>query len=191
VLALGFLDLLGLLAVLALCAVWIARLCRRRLAWPFLAAALTGAALLTGFNWYYFYGNGTIIYTPTTAQVTGTWSGDYNETLTLWPNGTFTAKGVQIDDNYTDTSVPPPKAPVTGSGTWSIEPGSDASGEGGVNFTFTSCNAAPCPGSFELYAETSSPVSGRGPALFYYLGDPDDDDQYAFVLQSAPAPSSH
>jgi hypothetical protein len=184
-LALGFADLLGLLSVLALFVAWIVRLCCKSPAWPFLAASVTGAALLTGFNWNYFYGDGTIIGTPTTAQVTGTWSGDYGETLTLRPNGTFTAEGIEIDDNSTGTSVPPPKAPVTGSGTWSIEPGSDATGEGGVTFTFTSCNATFCPGSFELYAQTSSPVSGRGPALFYYLGDPDSDNQYDFVLQPA------
>lgn len=187
-LALGFLDLLWVLSVLALLAFWIVRLCRKARAWPFLAASVTGAALLIGFNWTYFYGDGTIIDTPTTAQVTGTWSGDYGETLTLRPNGTFTAEGVEIDDTSTDTSVPPPKAPVTGGGTWSIEPGSDASGEGGVDFTFTSCNAS-CPGSFELYAQTSSPVSGRGAALFYYIGDPDDDNQYTFVRQAAPAPA--
>jgi hypothetical protein len=161
-LGLGFQDLLWLVAVLALFAVWIARLCRKRLAWPLLAAFMAGVALLAGFNWHYFYGDGTIIYSPTTAQVTGTWAVT-TTTLTLWPNGTFTAKGVEIDENYTDTSVPPPKTPVTGSGTWRIEPGSDASGEGGVSFTFTSCDAGPCPDSFELYAETSSPVSGRDP----------------------------
>jgi hypothetical protein len=82
-LGLGFQDLLWLVAVLALFAVWIARLCRKRLAWPLLAALTTGVALLAGFNWHYFYGDGTIIYSPTTAQVTGTWAGNYDDAHAL------------------------------------------------------------------------------------------------------------
>ena len=48
-------------------------------------------------------------------------------------------------------------------------------------FTFA-CTAPDraCP-TFSLAAENRGP-SGR-PALFYYLGDPDDDNQYAFTRQ--------
>lgn len=41
--------------------------------------------------------------------------------------------------------------------------------------------------TFDLQAETSSPSGGGGPALFYYLGDPDDwNNQYPFVRSNSP-----
>jgi hypothetical protein len=76
--------------------------------------------------------------------------------------------------------------PPSGHGTWVIGPGIFNGPPESVIFTFAcSPPGDECAGSnltFDLQAETSSPSGG--PALFYYLGDPDNwSDQYAFSRQ--------
>lgn len=142
-------------------------------------------ALLVVFNVAYFNGFGTdpVIGTPTRAQVTGTWVGDYGATLVLSPDGTFTASGLPpyVGDATGFPGTPGlPQNPASGHGTWIIGPGDFNGPPESVIFTFD-CGASGCA-TFDLQAETSSPAGGGGPALFYYLGDPDDwSNQYPFV----------
>ena len=144
-------------------------------------------ALLVLFNVAYFNGFGTnpVIGSPTRTQVTGTWVGDHGAVLVLRPDGTFTAGG--LPQSPPQTSGSPPNPP-SGHGTWVIGPGEFNGPPESVIFTFA-CNAGSngCAGqamTFDLQAETSSPSGGGGPALFYYLGDPDDwNNQYPFVRE--------
>lgn len=155
--------------------------------WAFGAAL----ALLVLFNVAYFNGFGTdpVIGSPTRARVTGTWVGDHGAVLVLRPDGTFTASGLpryvgDATDPFGTTGLP--QNPSSGHGTWIIGPGDFNGPPESVIFTFA-CDAGPsgCAGhamTFDLQAETSSPSGGDGPALFYYLGDPDDwSNQYPFV----------
>lgn len=152
-----------------------------------------GAALaaLVLFNVAYFNGFGTdpVIGSPTRAQVTGTWVGDHGATLVLRPDGTFTATSLppyvgDATDSFGTSGLL--RNPPSGHGTWVIGPGDFNGPPETVIFTFA-CDADPnvCAGhamTFDLQAEASSPSGGGGPALFYYLGDPDDwSDQYPFV----------
>lgn len=150
-----------------------------------------GLALLVVLNVAYFNGFGTdpVIGSPVRAQVTGTWVGDHGATLVLRPDGTFTASGLPpYVGNATDAvgTTGLPQNPPSGHGTWIIGPGDFNGPPESVIFTFA-CDAGPygCAGqamTFDLQAETSSPSGGGGPALFYYLGDPDDwSNQYPFV----------
>jgi hypothetical protein len=155
--------------------------------------AVFGAALalLVLLNVVYFNGFGTdpVISSPTRAQVTGTWVGDHGATLVLRPDGTFTASGLPPYVGYaTDFGQTSGIAqnPWSGHGTWVIGPEDSSSTPDSVIFTLA-CDAGPnrCMAqdmTFNLQAEASSPSGG--PALFYYLGDPDDwSDQYAFLRE--------
>jgi hypothetical protein len=163
----------------------------RRSATPVALLWIFGAAtvLLVLFNVAYFSGADPVIGSPTGTQVTGTWVGDHGARLLLRPDGTFTASGLppHVGDGKGIFATPGlPKNPASGHGTWIIGPGDFGGSLESVIFTFT-CDAAPngCTGrtmSFDLQAESSSPSGG--PALFYYLGDPDDwSDQYPFVRE--------
>lgn len=154
--------------------------------WTFGAAL----ALLVLFNVAYFNGfsSDPVIDSPTRTQVTGTWVGDHGAVLVLRPDGTFTAGG--LPQSLLQTSGSPPNPP-SGHGTWVIGPGEFNGPPESVIFTFA-CNADSngCAGqaaTFDLQAETSSPSGGDGPALFDYLGDPDDwSNQYPFVREQQP-----
>jgi hypothetical protein len=155
-----------------------------------LCACGVALVLFVLFNVAYFNGFGTdpVIGSPTRAQVTGTWVGDYGAVLVLRPDGTFTASGLPPDvgDVTSGTGASSPgQNLLSGRGTWIIGPGAFNGPPQSVIFTF-SCGVGPngCPAdvqSFDLQAEASSPSGGGGPALFYYLGDPDDwSNQYPF-----------
>lgn len=153
------------------------------------ALLICGVALvlLVLLNVAYFNGFGTdpVIDTPTPAQVTGTWAGHHGATLVLRPDGTFTASGlppyVGLGTGMPKASAGIPPNPPSGHGRWTIGPGDFSGPPESVIFTF-SC-ATGCANqnlTFDLQAETSSPSGG--PALFWYLGDPDSwSNQYAFV----------
>lgn len=151
--------------------------------WAFGAALV----LLVLFNVAYFNGFGTdpVIGSPILTQVTGTWIGDHGAILVLRPDGTFTASG--LPPSLLQMSGSPPDPP-SGHGTWIIGPGEFNGPPESVIFTFA-CDAGSngCAGpatTFDLQAETSSPSGEGGPALFYYLGDPDDwNNQYPFVRE--------
>jgi hypothetical protein len=158
----------------------------RAVLWTFGA----GLVLLVFFTRAHFEtGANRVIGSPTRAQVTGTWVGDYALTIVLRPNGTFATSGL------------PPQvgtaAPIafradgdvdvwSGRGTWIIGPGIFNGSPASVIFTVT-CDAAPngCAGhprTFDLQMESNAPADGGGPALFYYLGNPRDvSNQYPFV----------
>lgn len=150
--------------------------------WAFGAALV----LLVLLNVAYFNGFGTdpVIGSPTRTQVTGTWIGDHGAILVLRPDGTFTASGLPSSLPVSGSLPDPP----SGHGTWVIGPGEFSGPPDSVIFTFA-CDSGPggCAGpaaTFDLQAETSSPSGGGGPALFYYLVDPDDwSSQYPFVRE--------
>lgn len=134
-------------------------------------------------------GAGQVVGSPTRAQVTGTWGGDYGLGLVLRPDGTFSADlPAQVG-----TAAPVPSGGdgdvVDGwpaHGTWTIGPADPGGGADGVIFTVDcAAAAAGCAGhprTFELQLETSAPDGGGGPALFYYLGGTRDlSSQYPFV----------
>jgi len=158
----------------------IGRLGRAVRVWP-LVVALVGTGLFVVFNVAYFNGFGTdpVISSPTRLQVTGTWVGSGGARLMLRPNGTFTATRLP---SYVGqpTDFPDMLSGLTspsGNGRWVIGPGVFSGPSESVIFTF-----ADSTQTFDLQAETSSPSGG--PALFYYLGDPDDwSNQYAFTRQ--------
>jgi hypothetical protein len=87
----------------------------------------TALVLLVFFNVAYFKsGINQVIGSPTRAQVTGTWVGDYGSELVLRPDGTFTAYGLSPHvGNAADTPIAsvPPQNPWSGHGTWIIGPG--------------------------------------------------------------------
>jgi hypothetical protein len=144
-------------------------------------------ALLAFFTVTYVRSANQVIGSPTRAQVTGHWIGDYALNLVLRPDGTFTTGGL------------PPRvgtaAPVTnsegvlgawsGHGTWVIGPGAFDGSPQSVIFT-VACDAAPSgcaghPRTFDLELETNAPDGGSGPALFYYLSSRHDlTSQYSF-----------
>lgn len=153
--------------------------------WP-LAASLAGIALFVLFNLNGF-GTDPVIGTPTRAQVTGTWVGNAGATLVLRPDGTFTARGLPSYAGQPDSpGMQLGRNPASGHGTWVIGPGDFNGPPESVIFTFV-CAVHPsgCGNqvlTFDLQAENPGPSGG--PALFYYLGDPDDwADQYAFTRQ--------
>ena len=67
-----------------------------------------------------------VVSSPTRAQVTGTWVGDYGLVLTLRPDGTFSSAGLPPD---VGTAAPVPSDPGgdgdvrPAHGTWVIGPG--------------------------------------------------------------------
>jgi hypothetical protein len=151
-----------------------------------LGAALLLLACFVGAHFKTGPGANQVVGSPTRAQVTGNWVGDYGSLLDLRPDGTFTS-----------AALPPQvgsAAPVlnrvgvvgtwSGHGTWAIGPGDP--GPESVIFT-VDCDAAPgsCAGhpkTFKLLLETNSPQGGGGPALFYYLGGTGDlDNQFPYV----------
>ncbi len=137
-------------------------------------------------------GGNQVVGSPTRAQVTGTWGGDYGLGLVLRPNGTFTSAALppQVGTAAPDISSGDGDAHVLNAwsahGTWTIGPGDLDGSPESVIFT-VDCGAAPneCAGhptTFELQLETNSPYGGGGPALFYYLGSTHDlSNQYPFV----------
>jgi hypothetical protein len=140
-----------------------------------------------------------VIGSPTSAQVTGTWAGDYGSKLVLRPDGTFTAYGLPSQvGNEADTSIlrSGPRSPWSGHGTWVIRAGDPGGSPGSVHFT-VACAAIPkgCaghPSAFDLLAETNSPNGGGGPALFYCVGSPRDlSVQYGFVSLTYAARMQH
>jgi hypothetical protein len=165
-----------------------ARVPRNRGGVVVLCALGAALVLLVLFNVAYFNGFGTdpVIGTPTRAQVTGTWVGDGGAVLVLRSDGTFTANGLPPAIGGASTTSGLSQNRVSGHGTWTIGPGDFNGPPESVIFTFI-CDANPSecagqPSTFDLQAETSSPSGGGGPALFYYLGDPDDwSSQYPFV----------
>lgn len=155
-----------------------------------LTASLAGTGLFILFNVAYFNGFGTdpVIGLPTGAQVTGTWVGTGGARLVLRRNGTFIASRLPPHAGQpTDfRDMLKGRNPSSGRGTWVIGPGNFDGSPESVIFTF----ACSPPGigcanlnlTFDLQAE--SPGPSGGPALFYYLGDPDEwSDQYAFTRQ--------
>jgi hypothetical protein len=186
----GLLDLATAVVLLVIFArtvrVSLARRAARR--WT-LMASLAGIALFVLFNVAYFNGFGTdpVIGIPTRAQVTGTWVGNAGATLVLKLDGTFTASGLPSHTGQSDfPGMQLGHNPASGHGTWAIGPGDFNGPPESVIFTFAcSANASGCGNqvlTFDLLAENPGPSGG--PALFYYLGDPDDwGDQYAFTRQ--------
>jgi hypothetical protein len=152
-----------------------------------LVASLAGTGLFILFNVVYF-NTDPVIGSPTHAQATGTWVGSGGARLVLRSNGTFTASGLPPyagqPTDFPDMLMG--RNPPAGHGTWLIGPGDFGGSSESVIFTLTCpAPARECTNlnlTFDLQAESSGP-SGR-PALFYYLGDPDDwSDQYAFTRQ--------
>jgi hypothetical protein len=180
---LGLFDLMAALAVLtcfvaAIVLILLPRLTNVRRAtrvW-FVVAALAGAGLFVAFNVAYFSPGDQPI-TPTRAQVTGTWIAASGAQLVLRPNGTFTARALSPAIGNTGTG----QAPSAGHGRWVIGFDGTGSSAKSVIFTFACIPPSSACATFSLAAENHGP-SGR-PALFYYLGDPDDDNQYAFTRQ--------
>jgi len=129
-----------------------------------------------------------VIGSPTDAQATGTWVGSGGARLVLQSNGTFTASRLPPYAGQ-PTDFPDMLAgrnPLSGDGTWVMARATSAAPPESVIFTFTCASPTrDCTTlnlTFGLQAESQGP-SGS-PALFYYLGDPDDwSDQYAFTRQ--------
>jgi hypothetical protein len=144
-----------------------------------------GFFVVTHFN----SGANQVVGSPTRAQVTGTWGGDYGSNLVLRPNGTFTTDALPPQVGTAAPELSSTSGDVLGTwsghGTWTIGAADDGSAES-VIFT-VDCGAAAdgCTGharTFELQLETNSPQGGGGPALFYYLGSTHDlSNQYPFV----------
>jgi hypothetical protein len=159
--------------------------------WTFRA----GLVLLAFLNLAYFRpGANRVVGSPTRAQVTGTWGGDYGLGLVLRPDGTFTSAALPP---HVGTAAPVLSSAGTfvlnawpAHGTWTIGPGEFNGSPASVIFT-VACGAASAgcaghPRTFELQLETNSPDGGGGPALFYYLGSPRDlSNQYPFVRADA------
>jgi hypothetical protein len=155
--------------------------------WTFRA----GLVLLAFLNLAYFRpGANRVVGSPTRAQVTGTWGGDYGLGLVLRPDGTFTSAALPP---HVGTAAPVLSSAGTfvlnawsGHGTWIVGPGDLGGSPESVIFT-VDCGAGPngCAGhprTFELQVETNAPSGGGGPALFYYLGGARDlSSQYPFV----------
>jgi hypothetical protein len=157
----------------------VGRLGRAVRVWP-LVVSLAGTGLFVVFNVAYFNsGADPVISSPTRAQVTGTWVGRGRAKLVLRADGTFTASRLppyagqptDLPDMLSGQTSP------SGKGSWVIGPGVFSGPPESVIFNFAGSTK-----TFDLQAETSSPSGG--PALFYYLGDPDDwSNQYAFTRQ--------
>lgn len=157
-----------------------------------------GAALIAFvfFNVTYFRpGANHVVGSPTHAQVTGTWAGDYGLALVLRPDGTFTTAGLQPQVGTAAPVLFSTDGDVlnvwSGHGTWIIGPGNFNGSPDSVIFT-VACNAGPTgcaghPRTFELQMETNAPSGGGGPALFYYLGNSRDlSNQYPFNRSPGP-----
>lgn len=133
-----------------------------------------------------------VVGSPTRAQVTGTWVGDYDLGLVLRPNGTFTSAALPPHVGTAAPDLSSGDGNVlnvwSGQGTWTIDSGDLDGSTESVIFT-VGCGAASdgCanhPRMFELQLETNAPSGGGGPALFYYLGSTHDlSNQYPFVRQ--------
>jgi hypothetical protein len=158
--------------------------------------ALGAALVLLTVNVLHFrVGANRVIGAPSSAQVTGTWIGDYGSKLVLRPDGTFTAYTLpsQVGDEADTSILSGPHNPWSGHGTWVVR--TNRSPES-VHFT-VACAAIPdgCaghPGAFDLLVETNSPNMGGGPALFYYVGSPRDlSIQYSFVSLAYNARTQH
>jgi len=148
-------------------------------------------ALLVVFVFAHFKngpGANQVVGSPSRAQATGNWIGDYALNLVLRPDGTFTSVGLPPQ---VGTAAPViNSAGVVGAwparGTWTIGLGHLDSFTESVIFT-VDCGASRirCTGHprvFELLLETNSPQGGGGPALFYYLDRTHDlNNQYPFV----------
>jgi hypothetical protein len=159
-----------------------------------LGAALT---VLVLFNVAFFRpGANHIVGSPTRAQVTGTWVGDYSTILTLRADGTFTTGGLPAQVGTAAPVLSSASGDVlnvwSGHGTWVIGPGRFNGSPASVIFT-VACKAGPAgctghPRTFELQMETNAPSGGGGPALFYYLGNSHDlSNQYPFNRSPGPA----
>ncbi|HYK69775.1 MAG TPA: hypothetical protein VEV45_17655 [Streptosporangiaceae bacterium] len=178
---LGITVMLGLLLVGSIAFLVprnVGRLGRAVRVWP-LVVSLAGIGLFIDFNVAYFNGTDPVISSPTRLQVIGTWVGNGGARLVVGPDGTFSASRLP---SYVGQPTDFPDMllgnnPLSGSGTWVIGPGEFGGPPESVIFTFAGSTQ-----NFDLQAETVS-LSG-GPALFYYLGDPDDwSRQYAFTRQ--------
>jgi len=142
----------------------------------YLVTALVGIGIFVGLNAAYFaLATADSPITPTPAQVTGTWTAAGGARLLIRPDGTFTATDLSPRIGNMEAG----QAPPAGHGTWTI--GFDGTGSSAKSVIFKFACVPPSSGCviFSLAAENDGP-SGR-PALFYYVGDPDDDDQYAFT----------
>jgi hypothetical protein len=147
-------------------------------------------ALLTFVNVTYFKTANHVIGSPTRAEVTGTWIGDYGLGLTLRPDGTFTTAALPPHVGTAEPTLNGDGSSVldiwSGHGTWVIGPGVFNGSPQSVIFT-VACDAAPSgcaghPRTFDLQVETNAPSGGGGLALFYYLGSRHDlSNQYPFV----------
>lgn len=176
----GLIDLMTALVLLgclvaAIALLLLPRLKRARKAarlW-FLVTTLAGIGLFVAFNVAYFNPGDQPI-SPTRAQVTGTWFAARGARLVLRPDGTFTASGLPADNGTG-------QMPSSGHGNWVIAFDGSGSSAKSVIFTFACDPPDRACATFSLSAENHGP-SGR-PALFYYLGDPDADNQYAFTRQ--------
>ncbi len=183
VLAFGLVDLTVALALLAGFTAALVLLLSPRLTtvrratrvW-YLVTALVGIGLFVGLNAAYFaLAAADSPITPTPAQVTGTWTAAGGARLLIRPNGTFAATDLPPGIGNMEVG----QAPPSGHGTWTI--GFDGTDSAAKSVIFKFACLPPSSGCviFSLAAETDGPA-GR-PALFYYLGDPDDDDQYTFA----------
>src|SRR5215472_8218038 len=142
--------------------------------WTFAAALV----LLIFANVAHFKpGANHVVGSPTRAQVTGTWTGDFALGFVLKPDGTFTATGLPPHVGTAGPTLSADGSSVlgvwSGHGTWVIGPGVFNGSPQSVIFT-VACDAAPSgcaghPRTFDLQVETSAPSDGRGPVLFYYL----------------------
>jgi hypothetical protein len=158
-----------------------------RTCWALGAALLLLVFLLVA---HFKHGSNQVVGSPTRAQVTGTWGGDYGSALVLLPDGTFTSAGLPPHVGTSAPEISSAGTSVLGvwpaHGTWTIGPGDRAGSPQRVIFT-VDCGATPSrcaghPATFELLLETSSPDGGDGPALFYYLGSTHNlASQYPFV----------
>jgi hypothetical protein len=136
-----------------------------------------------------------VVGSPTRAQVTGTWVGDYSLILTLRADGTFTSAGLPPHVGTAAPVLSSTSGDVlnvwSGHGTWIIGPGHFNGSPQSVIFT-VACDAglAGCAGhprTFEPQMETNAPASEGGPALFYYLGNSRDlANQYPFIRSPGP-----
>ena len=156
---------------------------------PALCALGAAVVLLAFFIATHFKpGANQVVGSPTRAQVTGTWVGDYGLGLVLRPDGTFTSAALppRVGTAAPDISGGNVLDVWSGHGTWTIGPG-DADGSAQSVIFTVGCGAVPggCashPRMFELQLETDAPSGGGGPALFYYLGSARDlSSQYPFV----------
>ena len=136
-----------------------------------------GLALIVLFHVALFSSPGPVS-NPAPSQVTGTWIGAHGATLVVRADGTFTASNLPATLDQADNVGIPSQPVKAGSGTWEIG-GPYAQDQSYVSFTFgCASDESLCGASFELQLQGTAP-----PGLFYYIGDPDDDNTYVFARQ--------